>query len=404
MSALPTDLEVLERLIVDNDDLLALEEAIGRFNIFDALGVARAEIRHSNFLAWLLDPDESHGQGELFLKAVLMDLVRYARRAGFDPPISAVDLDGFDLQGVEVRREWRNIDLLVACRAPRFVIAVENKMHSSEKQEKLQRYEDAVARAFPGHPGLYVFLNPDGDDAPDEDWMPYSYGALHDTLDRACRTNRSAVGEDVLVCVNHYLHLLRGRFMQDPKIDELCRRIYRNHKAALDLIFERAAVGSFDVVAKIADAIRAQNGSWTIVREGKRKVQFLPEGWTRILPPISQSEAAGGRAWVRLEYLLLDDQLQFRAFVGPTTDVDVRKRVVIRLLQDPREFGFSTFFKKAGPKDTWTRLCTEVLASWSEDEEPETQPLLDVAQKHLDSLSHQLGGVAAALIQALAAG
>jgi hypothetical protein len=69
-------LEALERFVVENDDLDALEERIGRFNIFDALRITRAEIRHSNFLAWLLDPAESHGHGTLFLRAILMDLLR----------------------------------------------------------------------------------------------------------------------------------------------------------------------------------------------------------------------------------------------------------------------------------------------------------------------------------------
>ena len=31
-------LDVLERFVIDNDDLLELEECIGRFNVFDALG------------------------------------------------------------------------------------------------------------------------------------------------------------------------------------------------------------------------------------------------------------------------------------------------------------------------------------------------------------------------------
>ncbi len=54
--------------MVENDDLLTLESRIGRFNIFDALRIMDAEIRHSNFLAFILDPAESHGQGQLFLK------------------------------------------------------------------------------------------------------------------------------------------------------------------------------------------------------------------------------------------------------------------------------------------------------------------------------------------------
>src|SRR5437016_8926688 len=72
------DLAALERFVVDNDDLLTLESLIGRFNIFDALAISQAEIRHSNFLAFILDPAESHGQGQLFLKAVLMDLLKAA--------------------------------------------------------------------------------------------------------------------------------------------------------------------------------------------------------------------------------------------------------------------------------------------------------------------------------------
>src|SRR5438552_12678627 len=113
-------LEALERFVVENDCLLQLESHIGRFNIFDALGIKDAEIRHSNFLAFILDPAESHGQGQLFLKAILMDLLKNAppeRR-----PLSPIDLDGIDLRGIEIRREWKHIDLLIMCREPRFFV------------------------------------------------------------------------------------------------------------------------------------------------------------------------------------------------------------------------------------------------------------------------------------------
>ncbi|MFA7238170.1 MAG: PD-(D/E)XK nuclease family protein [Phycisphaeraceae bacterium] len=115
-STSPIDpMQALERFIVDNDDLLALEERVGRFNIFDALGITRVEIRHSNFLGWLLDPAESHGQGPLFLNAILMDLFKKARGDGMDVPLSPVELDGAELRGVDIRREWHNIDILIKC-------------------------------------------------------------------------------------------------------------------------------------------------------------------------------------------------------------------------------------------------------------------------------------------------
>src|SRR6266487_6982507 len=106
-------LEALERFVVENDGLLQLESHIGRFNIFDALGITRVEIRHSNFLAFILDPAESHGQGQVFLKAVLMDLLKAAPPTL--RPFSPIELDGLDLRGVSVRREWRHIDLLITC-------------------------------------------------------------------------------------------------------------------------------------------------------------------------------------------------------------------------------------------------------------------------------------------------
>src|SRR3989442_14884323 len=99
-------LEALERFVVENDDLLQLASRIGRFNIFDALCITRVEIRHSNFLAFILDPAESHGLGQLFLKAILMDLLKEAS-PGLRP-LSPIELDGTDLRGVEIQREWKH--------------------------------------------------------------------------------------------------------------------------------------------------------------------------------------------------------------------------------------------------------------------------------------------------------
>jgi hypothetical protein len=200
-----SDSEALERFVVENDDLLELEERIGRFNIFDSLGIARAEIRHSNFLAWLLDPAESHGQGPLFLNAVLMDLFKQAPPE--KRPLSPVDLDGLELQGVEIRREWRNIDIVILCNQPRFVIAIENKIDAGEHSGQLQRYEDTLEREFAAIPHMHVFLTPEGNAPSDEDWVPYSYGDLHRVLDRCRRVNHGAIGDEVEVFLDHYLRL-----------------------------------------------------------------------------------------------------------------------------------------------------------------------------------------------------
>ena len=46
-----------------SSEYLTLKNSISSPNIFRALKNAAYEIRHSNFLAWLLDPNETHNQG-----------------------------------------------------------------------------------------------------------------------------------------------------------------------------------------------------------------------------------------------------------------------------------------------------------------------------------------------------
>ena len=49
---------------LENDaEFHELVEKTRRLNIFEVLGITKTEIRHSNFLAWLLDPKEAHGLG-----------------------------------------------------------------------------------------------------------------------------------------------------------------------------------------------------------------------------------------------------------------------------------------------------------------------------------------------------
>ena len=89
-------------------------------------------------------------------------------------------------------------------------------------------------------PALFVFLTlPDADGPTVGDWMPYSYKDVYDVFTRVLTTYRNAIGEDVLVFLDHYLNLIGTRFMNDPKIDELCQQIYKKHRQAMDLIWAR---------------------------------------------------------------------------------------------------------------------------------------------------------------------
>ncbi len=384
----------LERFIVENDDLLSLEERIGKFNIFDALDIVRAEIRHSNFFAWLLDPAESHGQGDLFLKAVLMDLFRSTPSA--KRPLSPVALDGVELSGVEVRREWKSIDLLIVCRQPAFAVAIENKVGAGEHSGQLKRYEGLVRELFPGYPPLFVFLTREGDEPSDDKWTPYSYADLHRVLSRVRKLAAGAIGQDVSVFLEHYLRLIGSRFMDDPEIDELCRRIYANHRQAIDLIVERAGVGQSGLVLDIEEEIRKQSERWQVVLRRPRDVAFIPKSWRERLPLIGTRPSIDKWCWIvpRFEVRANKGRCDLSVRVWPTSDANLRTRVISRLTRSQAEFGLR-LAKKIG--EQWTTIRRDHVHTWNEDDEPDREALLAKVRDKLQQLHSQLAKVPEAI-------
>ena len=67
--------KALEALLFDDDGIGEIEARLGGFNIFEAIGLTRREELHSNFLAFLLDPNKSHGLGTDFLSRFIVDVV-----------------------------------------------------------------------------------------------------------------------------------------------------------------------------------------------------------------------------------------------------------------------------------------------------------------------------------------
>ena len=101
----------LDAFLVDNPELEELNARLGTFNIFRVLRIARAEIRHSNVLAWLLTPGESHGLGDTFLRRFLSRILMEHDEAKVKLTPAGVELMPFG--DVEVLREWQKIEILI---------------------------------------------------------------------------------------------------------------------------------------------------------------------------------------------------------------------------------------------------------------------------------------------------
>lgn len=236
--------EGLDRFVSDLDgsgELERLEDTLNEFNLFEALGTINAEIRHSNFLAWLLNPNGSHGLGDVVVKRFLQ---RALMHLGDERPLTPVDLDLMDLSDMEVRREWADIDVLLISPENKLVVVIENKIDAAEGKGQLEKYKARIARDFPAlgtgeqWRQLLLFLTIDGDLPSDAAYIPISYLQIVELLDAVVRNREAAIASDVKMTVRHYVQMLRRQHMEDSELIRLARTVYAKHKTALDFIFE----------------------------------------------------------------------------------------------------------------------------------------------------------------------
>lgn len=249
----------LIKLLQDITCLDALREWTDRVNIFEVLKISRTEIRHSNMLAWLLDPNENHGLGSTFLQAFITDLTKshtyeYAEEA-YDAIVAeedALQLLTSDLSESRVYREWNHIDILITL--PEHVIAIENKVDASEGhrngQSQLKRYKDILEKHYDGKTIIKLYLTPRGDKPTQGDWKVYTYGDILTILKNITDHHLGQVSGEVRILINNYADILSNEIMGNDKLKVLCNEIYRKHKTALDLIFQ-----NIDSVTAMASSI-----------------------------------------------------------------------------------------------------------------------------------------------------
>ena len=285
------DKAALDRFLAENSELEQLSARLATFNLFDALRIAKAEIRHSNTLAWLLDPAESHGLGDVFLRRILSNIL--LGRPPANPGISAAQVELMDMSDVEVRREWKNIDILVVIRSRQNVILlIENKIGSGESREQLSRYRktidpETMDREFASLSSFVVvpvFLTLEGQASEDEeasDFIPYSHSQLLTTVARLVDLWRQQLPQAVGVFLDHYLATLRRLTMQDKTLMDLCKTIYRKHRQAIDLIVKYGMENRFQ---QIACEVLEIGNMFERLSVQSNAVWFLPNSWTELVP------------------------------------------------------------------------------------------------------------------------
>ena len=252
-----------------NFDKLDLE--LKNPNIFHILKISNTEIRHSNFLSWLLDPSQSHKMGDIFLKRFLREVFSSDK---FDK-LNQVDVEGMNLTDVQIYREWKNIDILIVLND--IVVCVENKILTKEHSNQLQRYRKIVEENYPNLKRIFVYLTPFGDISENESdiYEPISYVFVVETLERILKVYSSSLNDLVRTYIKDYIIMIKREIMKTDESIELSRKIYQNHRELLDFIYENKPDLSDHFIKILKEEMKKRG--WIEGSTNKHYVRFYTE-------------------------------------------------------------------------------------------------------------------------------
>lgn len=180
------------RLIKEKHDDVA--RANGEwFNVFSVLGVESAEIRHSAFLAELLNPNGSHSQGAVFLR-LFFEMLRTSFGKKFNWELSLDEIGGFEVTAEAHQGDYGRIDILIKTCDKCMVI--ENKIYAGDQERQLGRYYDYAKANWSEANIAVIYLTLDGKE-PDN----------HTLYGNETRDGSDLIKSEYVLCVS-YKHII----------------------------------------------------------------------------------------------------------------------------------------------------------------------------------------------------
>ena len=356
----------LEALLIHDPEFQQLEASSNDFCPFEAMGVVRAEIRHASFLRTILDPYRPHRYGASILRRVLMEAVSAARdEGGSTGGLSRLDVHVLNLADVEVRREWRNIDLLVVAPAARTVFAFELKIESTQGVGQLEGYRKTVEEVWPDWTRIFVFLTKYKEVPSDKAWIPLRLARVVEVVESLL--NSPGANPSARASLAAYVSMLRKHHMDNERMAKLAASIWSRHSEALEFLMERRPDPIGDLFRALRDDINA-----ICIATAKRCTELVPDRSTGTFLRFGVKNwddlpgFTSGSGWTPSGRILLfeitwaEGEIKAGLVLGPSQP-HVRKTYM-----DALEQGGAYAFPK--PLRKWKWLETETLFEIKEDE------------------------------------
>lgn len=345
------------------------------------LRVEHYELRHTNTLAWLLDPIASHGMGHAFLDRFLQQIL------GTDAPLGSplvevrtelvlragdALVEDDDRPDEDVVSTKDRLDILVEGRARDgrpWAVAIEAKIDSQEGNAQLQRYDRALRRLLRQVEPMKCYLTlGTSETVSSPHWQQISWGEQVGNVLRETLAACADLDERVRDFLTDYRDLIQALSGQEdggtnqvaalanrpdvaPALRVLNQRIkqkrvvhswdaepwaatYRRHKTALDacrhVVREKGAILVSDVITRLL----AGTPGWERISEPSSKAlrgRFVPRSWVDV--DGIKTKDGQWNLFYQAEFRDSEDNsdIEIKLYVAPPGDPIMQKALMQRL-------------------------------------------------------------------------
>ena len=268
------------------------------FNPFDVLRYSDYEIRHSNVLAWLLQPDETHGIGDAFIRDFTVALNEQAKQQKL-PPVPVPT--SFEADNIRVERELDYVDITLFFKHERAVVAIENKVGETapEHAEQVRGYEGTLREKYDiNYDRIQSVLLTTSHEPGDSggDFIHMSWTRVHDIVNAIRERERfqSEAGDRVRAFLEQYLEIVQ-RLTARPGTEssDLATLLDKYRNLLNRLLKEREEGGGGDAVSLPNDFNKYRTTVDRLVNDFRQKPRQLRSDVRTFL------QSRGYEAWTK---------------------------------------------------------------------------------------------------------
>ncbi len=212
--------------IIENFQKLVISQKtseLAKDNIFKILGIENMEIKHSNFLAYLFNPNINENINNHIL-------FNFLKECKIDRLLNSSISEIFsNSTKIDIYREYKNIDLIINI-SPFCTIIIENKIWTDEHDNQLFKYYSSILQELNTPSGKFnnnsykspicIYLTPEGRKSKDENntnWTPFSYSQIYTILLKFQSKYLQLLSNKQKMLIDDYLQLLKESIVKTER-------------------------------------------------------------------------------------------------------------------------------------------------------------------------------------------